>query len=251
MSTSDYQASLAQINAVPLNTVRRPNMPVKNVTQEAENLHRWAQPDVELMLKAGLKRAYLDELLQRIGALREAESIWQRTRKVGERAQQQWNVESPKAYALRDSLVNMMRFAYRHDKVLLKRVAQIAAGNGHADMIQDLNDLAILGRQATEPLEAIGEDLQLLTLAAETSAAMADLLAKMTVERASNSGALLIRNQAYTLLMEAVDEIRLCGQYVNRSNAARRDGYVSEYRRSKRKGGGNKPSGPKLPLVSA
>ena len=251
MSTFDYEASLPQIQAVTGDAIRRPTMPVRIVTQEAEYLHRWLQQDRDAMLRAGLNRAYVDDLPRWIGALREAESIWQRIRQVGEKARQQWDTESPKAYAMRDSLLQSMRFAYRRDKILLRRVAAIAAGTGHADMIQDLNDLAILGREAPGPLVEIGLDPKELALAAETSSAMADLLAQVTVERASNGGALMIRNQAYSLLKQAVDEIRLCGQYVCRNNPARRDGYVSEYLRSIRKASGNKSAGPETTVVPA
>jgi hypothetical protein len=38
-------------------------------------------------------------------------------------------------------------------------VSAITDGSGHADMIQDLNDIAVLGRENPDPLTAIGFDL--------------------------------------------------------------------------------------------
>ncbi len=128
-----------------------------------------------------------------------------------------------------------MRFAYRKDDNLLNRVSAITEGSGHADMIQDLNDVAILGKENTEPLTAISFDLTLLDTAANTANEMGDLLAMVTTDRADSSDDILVRNQAYTHLYEAVDDIRECGQYVFWKNKDRLKGYRSDYLRRQRK----------------
>ncbi|MEN8670193.1 MAG: hypothetical protein ABF318_13785, partial [Ketobacter sp.] len=165
----------------------------------------------------------------RIGALREAESIWFKERFGREEAQQQWDQDAPVAYALRDQLLRAMRYAYRRDSSLLKRVADIAAGSGHADMIQDLNDIATLGRANAEPLAAIGVMAEELDQAAASADTMAELLAQVNGERADGNRARIIRDLAYTHLKEAVDEIRDAGQYVFWDNEARLEGYYGKY----------------------
>ena len=79
-------------------------------------------------------------------------------------------------------------------------------------MIQDLNDISVLGKTNQEYLEAIKMDLTLLDQAAETANDMADLLGQATVERDDNSAARVIRDKAFTHLKEVVDEVRNCGQ---------------------------------------
>ncbi|RLU02756.1 MAG: hypothetical protein D9N11_07555 [Ketobacter sp.] len=236
MSSTDYAAKLALIEAIDPATLKKPNIPVKAYLQEAENLYHWAQEDKTTLLSAGLPWTWVQDLPQRIGALREAESLWFKERFGREEAQLQWDQEAPAAYALRDQLLRSMRYAYRRDAALLKRVADIAEGTGHVDMIQDLNDIAILGRANAEPLQAVGVDAEALDQAAATAADMADLLAMVNGERAHGSSARVIRDQAYTHLKEAVDEIRACGEYVFWDNPARLDGYHSQYRRSRRPG---------------
>jgi len=140
-----------------------------------------------------------------------------------------WEQDAPAAYALRDHLLRSMRYAYRGDHKLLDRVADIAKGNGHADMIQDLNDIATLGRANADALAAIGVAAEQLEQAAATSDAMGELLAQVNGERASGSGSILIRDQAYTHLKEAVDEVRDAGQYVFWDNEARLEGYYGKY----------------------
>lgn len=177
----------------------------------------------------------MQDLPQRTGALREAESRWFEERFGREEAQARWDQDAPAAFGLRDRMLRTMRYAYRHDEVLLKRVAQIAEGTGHANMIQDLNDIAILGRVHPEPLQVVGVGAEQLQQAATTADAMAELLAQVNGERAGGNSARVIRDKAYMHLKEAVDEIRACGQFVFWDNESRQEGYHSRHRRSQRR----------------
>jgi predicted PolB exonuclease-like 3'-5' exonuclease len=100
-------------------------------------------------------------------------------------------------------------------------------------MMKDLNDLSLLGKDNTRLLEAINFDLSLLDKAAQTSGEMAVLLDEMNrnTERYEHSEAKKIRDQAYTHLKEAVDEILEAGKYVFRQDKKRSRKYASEYRR--------------------
>ena len=69
----------------------------------------------------------------------------------------------------------------------------------------------------------------MLDIANATSAEMADLLAKANGSRMSDNKLKTLRDQAYTHMKEAVDEIRRHGQYVFWRNEARKKGYVSRY----------------------
>lgn len=247
MSSTDLAALLPTLQAIPADTLKRPTYPVKIYLQEAENLALWCQPDQAQLTAAGLDWAQVVEMQQRIGALREAESQWFKSRFSREDAQQQWDEKAPLAYALRDQLLRAMRYGYRKHEALLKRVAGITDGSGHADMIQDLNDIAALGRDNTAPLSAIGTDPALLEQAATTADEMAVLLAQVNGERADSNGARVLRDQAYTHLKSLVDEIRACGQYVFWDNADRRAGYISQYMRTNR--ATSKPSEPVTPVT--
>jgi hypothetical protein len=57
-------------------------------------------------------------------------------------------------------------WAARKDAELTRKVRAIAAGSSHADMIQDLNDLSVLGKGYPAPLAAISFDMALLDQAA-------------------------------------------------------------------------------------
>jgi len=113
-------------------------------------------------------------------------------------------------------------------------VNEIAEGGSNTDMIQDLNDLSVLGKDNTTLLQTIGFDLTLLDTAAVKADEMAELLSQATADRADNSAARIIRDKAYTLLKRAVDEVRTVGQYIFWRDETRLKGYVSRYRKTRR-----------------
>jgi hypothetical protein len=100
-------------------------------------------------------------------------------------------------------------------------------------MIQDLNDLAVLGRNNKELLGKINFDLGKLDQSAELSDMLAGVLARSNGEKLEGSEVLEMRNKAYTYLKLAVDEVRDYGKYVFRKDDEKRQGYRSEYLRKK------------------
>lgn len=229
-STTELAAKLSMLEAIPHNQITHPILPIKQFLQEAETLHGWCPKDREALEDAGLNWALVEDLPARIGALREAQSNWFTERHSQEVAEQQWNEKSPAAYELRDNLLRDMRFAYRNDPTLMRRVAEISEGTGHADMVQDLNDLALFGRKHLTPLMAIKKfKPETLDLANEMSDEMGNLLGLMLGDRMENSAAKLLRDRAYTYLKMAIDDIRAHGQYAFWNQPERRIGYTSSY----------------------
>lgn len=219
-----------------------PKVPVDVAIQEAENLYIWCLQDKDLLVKAGLDWTIVEDLPTRTGALRYAQAIWQQDFLSVEDVQRQWKEQSPAAYALRDELVHHFYHAYRKHPDIYANVQRIAEGTTHADMIQDLVDLAILGKSFSAPLIAIGLDMALLDVAEARSGEMAALLAKTNGERLSNSHLKVTRDKAYTYLKQAVDEIRHHGQYVFWRDAERAKGYVSRYNKRRSKNSKNDKS---------
>ena len=229
----DYDALLPAIRAISDDAVRPPTQPVDSFAQEAETLYHWAQADREALEAAGLDWTLVEALPARAGALREAESIWLMQRFTRAEAQRQWKVAEPEAYELRDDLLAALRYAYRRSPDLLGRVSAIAEGRGRPDMILDLNAIAALGRQHPEPLVAIGFDLARLDAAAAKSDALAKLLAARESDDPDDPPK-KVRDQAFTYLKQAVDEVRDCGRYVFRKSPQRAAGYASQYARRHR-----------------
>ncbi len=225
----DYNAKLAEIQAISKEEVKDPAIPVDVALQEAENLYHWSLDDLEKLSVVGIAQSQIEELPVRAGACREAQSIWNKDYRSQQEAQKEWAEQAPQAYDFRNDLLASMRFAYRKDDALLTRVSAIADGNGHADMIQDLNDIAVLGRENPDPLTAISFDLTQLDQAATRADELADLLAEANGDKADPNNSKIIRDKAYTYLKELVDEIREAGKYVFRHDDNRLKGYASTY----------------------
>ncbi|WP_128755274.1 hypothetical protein [Aquimarina sediminis] len=231
MSKENYESKLAVLENIPADEVKTPNMPVDSALQEAENLYIWANKDKDTLgLNSGLDwQQFGEDLPVRAGALRHTQSLWVSERFSLEEANKAWKEKSTLAFELRDDLLNDFRYAFRKRNDLLGRVREIADGSSDADMIQDLSDLSVLGKNNTNELSAVKFDLAKLDIAAQQSDQMAELLAKSNGATQENSLAKLLRDKAFTHLKEAVDEVRDAGKYVFKKNPERFKGYTSQY----------------------
>jgi len=229
MSQTDLQNLNATLMALPKDVVKTPNIPVEVAIQEGEDLKVWAEDDKEKLAAAGLDWTLVESIPARAGACREAQSVWAKDYKSREEAEKEWIRNAPEGFTLRDSILHALRYAYRNDEGLLAKVAVIAEGATREDMIQDLNDLAVLGKANTALLQSINFDLAQLDLAAEKAATLSELLAGAKSETETTSEAYDLRNRAFTYLKQAVDEVRACGKYVFWNDAERLKGYRSEF----------------------
>ena len=240
----DYNATIETIRAIPDDKTLEPAMPVDTYLQESENLAKWSLMDAEPLATIGITTEILNNLPVRAGALREAQSIWVKDHNSQQDAQREWAEAAPAAFAMRDELLHTFRYAYRNDPVILSRVAEIAEGDSNADMIQDLNDLSLLGKSNTGPLEAINFSPEKLEVAANASDELANILALANGDKSLQSESKVIRDKAYTHLKELVDEIRNAGKYLFWKNEKRLKGYRSEFLYQKNRDAGKEDDEP-------
>jgi len=229
----DFTAKLAEAQSLGNEEIKTPYIPMGIYLQEAEDLALWAKDDEPELLNSGLPAELISDLPVWVGATSQAQSVWMKEVKTREQAEQEWVELEPKAYDLRNELQHAFRYAFRHQPDLLSQVSAIEDGNGHADMIQDLNDQAVLGRDHLETLAQIGITEEKVELAATMSDQARDVRARANGEKNSDNENLTLRNQMYTMLKRSVDEIRMCGKYVFWRNNDRLKGYSSAYNRTR------------------
>ncbi len=226
---SEYEEKIEAIKAINYKNILKPYMAVHIYVQEAVNLYWIALEDKGKLVGAGIPEVLIEDLPKRAMALREAEAQWRNNYHVHQEARLEWKEKSTKAYQLRDYLIRTFKFAYRNHPDLLSTVAMIKKKRGHADMMQDLNTLAILGQAYPEPLTDIGFDHTLLEQASRWSKELGNLLARSKGEDHLDHESFKLRNIAYTHLKEAVDEIRDCGKYVFWNDKVRWKRYTSPH----------------------
>ncbi|MDN3670787.1 hypothetical protein QWY93_15810 [Echinicola jeungdonensis] len=231
MSKENYESCLEDLNDIPNEEVREPAIPVDIYVQEAADLAVWVEDEKEAMKKAGMDWKLAVRLPELAGTLRYAQSLWMKEFNTQEEARRKWELKSPEAFELKNDLEADCRFAFRKRPDLLAKVQQVEDGTSHADMVQDLSDLAALGNANLSLLQAIGVSVEKLQMAEASASEMSKFLAQMNGESATNNEAKIIRDKAYTLLKRAVDEVRDTGKYVFRKNPEKLKGFTSAYYR--------------------
>lgn len=185
------------------------------------------------MTGAGLSWELVEDLPVRIGALKEAEAVWNAVRISIPDAAAKWAKEHPGAHDLKKQILHAFRYAFRNRPDLLEKLRHASKGRTHASMIQDLINLEELGTANAGLLESVCFDMTLL----EKADRMGDELRRIYSEATNSTRrfpeAKDIRDRAYTHLREAAEEIRRCGRFVFKGNKERLYGYRSNYLRNR------------------
>ena len=229
MSTNDLTICMDGINAIHDDMIIEPRIPVDVFVQEVENLFAWCREDIPKLTTAGVNEEKINDLNIRVGALRQAQSLWIKDHRTVKDAECEWKELLPKGYDMRDEMMHTLQYAFRGNKELLGRVNEIAKGSGDPDMIQDLNDSAVLAKENKHLIIPIGFDLTRLDVVFEMSSKCADTLAIANGSKQKGNESKVFRDKAYTYLKELVDEVRACGKYLFWKDSKRIVGYQSSY----------------------
>lgn len=229
MSKQEYENLKPELDKLQAKQIIEPPIPVAIALQEAENLYVWSQDDRDELIRAGIDWNLVTNLPQRCAACRFTQSEWNKEYKGQENAQKKWKIEYPKAVELHNLLLHHFYYAFRNHPELITKTKKIAKGTTVAKIIQNLNDLSILGKANIALLEKINVPIQLLDQATQTSEETAKLFATINNIRKGGSENKQNRDRAYSYLKQAVDEIRRTGQYIFYRNDERKKGYISSY----------------------
>ncbi len=248
VENEDYKKALEVIATMEDDHIQCPkHIPVAMFIGEADLLHRWVQEDKELLITAGLDWSLVENLPSHTLALVKAEAQWDAQRKTVPEREKEWKTLAPKAIELRNNVCHHFRFAFHGRPDLLRKVKAITSGRGYPDLIQDLNDILVLSKGVEPLLAGSGFDMSLLEEVKKTGERLPKLYARVTCERKTQHPSLKIRNKIYTLVKQAVDEIRRVGRFALHGKKDRLKGYWSRYlrhtnqrQREKKKMGGKK-----------
>lgn len=204
-------------------------MPVDAFITEAETLYKTCLEDKDELTRIGLDGNLWEDMLIRIGALKEAQADWIAEFKQYQECQERWNVLAPEGFKFRDELLHHLYFALSDLPKEYLKVKMIAEGNTNDDMIQDLLDISKLGKRNIKSLEAISMDVSLLDKASDMSYELGSLLGDVNNAKGGGGPVVIARNKAFNHLKEAVDKIRKYGQYVFWRNEKKSAKYASNY----------------------
>lgn len=227
----EFNAAKPKLFLIKDKDIKIPTIPIKAITQESKDLAEWCAEDKGELVNIGIKEEIIDSLLFRAELLQWTQSNWLNYRFNKAETHRQWLEESEKAYILHKKLLHDFKFAYRNNSEVIRKLKIVRDGSGHADLFQDLSDMAVIGRNNTEELTVMNFDMKLLDEAEEKARRLGTLLA-MSRAGETNHGSKDLRNRAYTYLKIAVDEVRAGGQHLFWHNDDRLRGYKSTYNSS-------------------
>lgn len=231
----NYEALKPNYDAIEHDDIKQPNLPVDVANNEAMYLYDIASRDKDKFASTDVDVALIESLPIRVGGLRYSQTRWTQVFAEKSEIEKQWSLISTEGFELRDELLHFCRYAYRKEKALMNIVHRIAEGATNSDMIQDLSELSMLGKNNPTQLESVGFDLLKLDRAAELAEQGGLLLGKVNGDRDDNVKVDKdMRDRAYTYLKEAVDTIREAGRFLFWKDEEKAEQYTSAYFRKLR-----------------
>ena len=230
-----FEGLKTNYDAIKKEDIKQPNLPIDTAVNEAMDLYNNAKQDSVKFATTDIDMALIEAIPVRASGLKYAELLWNQVYKDTSDAEEEWKALSPVAYDLRDELLHTFRYAYRKDEKLKVLVGRIAEGSGHADLVMDLGNLAMLGKSNVALLEAVSFDLTKLDKAGQLSDQCNELLGRVHGARTANDPtAKEMRDRAFTYLKEGVDVIREAGRFLFWKDEKRILLYGSQYFRELR-----------------
>jgi hypothetical protein len=234
MTLHDIEPELKTINS---SEVRRPSMPMPNALQEAHDLLELCrnQRVLDALVSVGVARDAPRQLEQRINAAREAQSQWVAVR---DRTKSAELVEvEARATELRSDMLAAARWSLRDAREAQTTLDTIRAGEGVADLVQDLFDLATLCERHQEAFAGDQSfDVAVNVAAARQVGQRLSLGVSEGRLDPEPTGTRDVRDRAFTYMDNLVSELRSAGRYALRRDADTRKLFTSRYRRRARRG---------------
>ncbi len=228
--TEDFEKHRGVLESVPSENIKEPYIPVRAYAQEAEDLVIWAQDDIRSLQGINYNIERFQLILEYCGALHYVDAQCTKDRRAQSEAMKTWQEEEAVAEELKAMLLHVFRFALDGYSDKLRAVDDIEQGASNADLVQDMMDLPVLGKENTELLSPY-MDLALLDQAEEMSDRLGQVLAVANGDRHLPNASIELRNKVYTVLKEEVDHLRKCGKFLFWKNEKRVKGYSSAYMR--------------------
>lgn len=218
-----------QLLSIKKEEVNDPDMPIDTYIQEAQDTYYWCNIDRDKLAAAGLNLSAIDNILTRSEALQYCQSIWvQKHTKILDNEDQLKEL-SQLAFTLRNELVKFYRLTFRDNSSLLRQIDKVSVGHTNTDLIQDLINLAQIGKSNSDLLKQAYLDLTIFDIAETYAENLGLLLDKLNEAKFTSKPTKEIRDRAFTYLKQAIDAIRATGQLIFWRNQEKVKHYSSAY----------------------
>ena len=228
-----YQQMLPQLQAIPADQVQTPSMALAAIVHEGEELGVRAARDRAALVKWGVDPSLIDSMPARVRALEYAQGALVSCRRKIELARATWRESKARGVALRKELATVLRFVYRDQPLLLRKLSKVTGGYSNGDLVLELLTLSHLGADNPPATDTDGLVSRLVSDAQALSSSMSRDAAVHGAAIAVR-GPMDTRNRAVTHLLRAVRQVREIARFAFRHDPDRLRTYSSQYRRMHR-----------------
>lgn len=229
VTQEELDAVKAEVVALSDEWEKDPTVPVVDMVHEASNLIIQAETDAEVLATLSINTELVGSLEARVEVLRDYQTQWLDEKNDADEARETWEVKFPIAEALKKDTLQTLRFVYGGDEDKMKRISEITKGDKYDDTIQDLHDIAYLGKQDLTVFEPVNYDVTKFDQAETLSSELMILLARMNGEKHEDNELKTLRDKSYYYVKEVVDYIRKYGKYAFRNDPEKAKLYTSTY----------------------
>lgn len=213
-----------------------PSMPVRTAQLEAERLWAVAKPArAKFAALEDFPVEIFDAIPFLIEALSEAETDWQRKR--FQKRATGLVATRKEAEAGRSMVMSAARYRLRKNAEAQTELDRIDEGQGLADLIQDLNDLATF---IETHLTVLTRDANITAATPEAFRSWARTLSEGEGDSDAALTAIAHRNMVYVALDEALSEVRSAARYLYARDPRRLAPYLSQFEAARKRGRRNK-----------
>jgi hypothetical protein len=248
----DHRQRLAawqeRMDALPVDAVRIPGMPVPVFVDEGHSAVAAAREHREVLEAAGMPAELPERLAEALAALASSQALWQAENVRGRSPELRELVVA--AEALRADALAAGDLALRRNPEGLRRLSTIREGDGLPDLLADLTGLALLVGDARPHFESVKIDAPALAKTLEETAAR--LRSQLGREDAAKSlsRAKESRDRMYSLCVEALEDVRAFAAYAFRNDRGnqRRVPFLSAHARRRNHASRRRPADAPAPV---
>ncbi|QDG52930.1 hypothetical protein FIV42_19940 [Persicimonas caeni] len=231
MSTPNLDQLTPTLQALDAADVSAPHgMPIDVFLAEAEALVALAtRAEIAAKLThVGVADARLARFEVALGAAREAQAAWTQVR--SRRQTEEFEAAVADGESLRRDMLHACSWNLRRNRKVREALKFVREGDGHADLAQDLHDLASLIDNNRAAFDSDGS-FDAVAVAERARGVAATLMGESASYRLrfTSAGAKEMRDRAFTFLDDLVQEVREAGRYVFRDDEEMARRFASSY----------------------
>ena len=186
-------------------------VPISVLIQEASNLYGWVQEDRKMLMKAGLAWKLVEDIPDQVEKCKDLAAQWYVVRNERSKVAEQCKTQLKDARDLHAQIRRGYRYAFRENKTLLKKVFALSGYRKNSQIIQDLSNLCIVGRENKKLLDRINFDYAMVDKAAFLSDNLGEIISERENEKAERLVFYETVKTSCLALKESVSQIRACG----------------------------------------